>query len=188
MAIARSPPTTAAGRSTAERPERRTEIPLAVGAETADVPEESVDPILIQITVPLPVPMIFGALTTPDQLAGWLCRSARVTPGVGGEYALRFEEPVVFESAGKIRQWTPDLDLGFTWFAPPEYAALMNDGSNPTSVYVRLQESPEGVDITLEHSGWGAGDAWEAARSWHFHFWDERLTRLKDYLIKAAYG
>jgi uncharacterized protein YndB with AHSA1/START domain len=152
------------------------------------VPEDDLDPILIQVTVPLPVPMIYAALTTPDQLAGWLCRSARVAPRVGGEYALRFEEPVPFESAGTVRQWTADVDVGFTWFAPPEFATLMNSESTLTNVYIRLQESPEGVDITLEHAGWRSGDAWEDARSWHFHFWDERLQRLKDYLIKTAYG
>ncbi len=150
--------------------------------------EEGLDPILIQVTVPLPIPMIYAALTNPDQISGWLCRSARVSPMVEGEYALSFDEPVTFESSGRIRQLTPDLDIGFTWFAPPEFAALMNRGPNPSSVYVRLQESPEGVDITLEHAGWGSGEAWEKARSWHFHFWEDRLQRLKDYLIKSAYG
>jgi hypothetical protein len=33
-----------------------------------------------------------------------------------------------------------------------------------------------------------SGEAWQDARSWHFHFWDDRLHRLKDYLIKTAYG
>jgi uncharacterized protein YndB with AHSA1/START domain len=152
------------------------------------VPDEGLDAILIQVTVPLPVPMIYAALTKPDQLSGWLCRSARITPQVGGDYALNFEQPVPFESTGTVLQWTADLEVGFTWFAPPEFAALMNRGPTPTSVYVRLQESPEGIDITLEHAGWGSGEAWEHARSWHFHFWEERLQRLKDYLIKAAYG
>ncbi len=152
------------------------------------MPDEGLDAILIQVTVPLPVPMIYAALTAPDQLAGWLCRSARVVPRVGGDYALTFDEPAAFESAGTVLQWTVDLDVGFTWYAPSDFAELMNRRPTPTTVYVRLQESPEGVDITLEHAGWGAGDAWEAARSWHFHFWDERLQRLKDYLIKTAYG
>jgi len=152
------------------------------------VSEDDLDPILIQVTVPLPVPMIFAALTAPEQLAGWLCRSARVEPRVGGDFVLEFAEPAAFESRGKVRQWTPDLDVGFSWTAPKEFAALMNAGPQMTNVYVRLQESPEGVDITLEHAGWKSGEAWEAARSWHFHFWDDRLNRLKDYLIKSAYG
>ncbi len=149
---------------------------------------EPLDAILIQVTVPLPVPMIYSALTGPEQLRGWLCDRAEVTPEAGGSYRLGWDAPVRFESPGKVLTMTPDVDLGFSWYGPPEYARLMNEPSARTSVYVRLQESPEGVDVTLEHTGWGSGEAWEEARSWHFHFWEERLRQLKDYLIKAAYG
>ncbi len=152
------------------------------------MPEESLDPILIQVTIPLPIPMIYGAFTDPAHLTGWLCDEARVVPKVGGDYVLRWAAPVAFESVGTIRTLTPDVDLGFSWLGPPEFAELMNRPESRTRVYVRLQESPEGIDVTLEHEGWVSGEAWEAARSWHFHFWDERLQRLKDFLIRTAYG
>ena len=151
--------------------------------------EEPLDPILIQVTVPLPLPLVYAALTDPAQLQGWLCERAEVGSAVGESYRLSFTEPQPFESSGRIVQRTNDLDIGFTWFGPPEFSAFKNQGGGPQGqVYLRLQESPEGVDVTLEHSGWGVGPDWEEARSWHFHFWDERLSRLKDYLIKTAYG
>lgn len=150
--------------------------------------DEPLDPILIQVTIPLPVPMIYAALTDPAQLTRWLCASASASRTVGGEYRLAFQEPLPFVSPGKVLRATPDVDLGFEWFAPPPFEALMNGPPPRTQVYLRLQESPEGVDVTLEQEGWGSGEAWEDARSWHFHFWDERLTRLKDHLIRAAYG
>lgn len=150
--------------------------------------EEPLDAILVQVTIPLPLGMIHAAFTDPVQLKGWLCDDAHVEPRVGGEYRLRWNSPVAFESAGKVLAITPEVDIGFSWFSPPEFAALMNGPPARTNVYVRLQESPEGIDVTLEHSGWGAGEAWEEARSWHFHLWDDRLHQLKDYLIKVAYG
>jgi len=152
------------------------------------VPEEPLDPILIQVTIPLPVPMIYGALVEPEKLRGWLCDEATVRPEVGGEYHLRWTSNPSFESRGAISQLTRDVDLGFGWSAPPPFAALMNGPPARTNVYVRLQESPEGVDVTLEHAGWGGSGAWEEARSWHFHFWEDRLGRLKDFLIREAYG
>jgi uncharacterized protein YndB with AHSA1/START domain len=152
------------------------------------VPEEGLDAILLQVTVPLPVPMIYAALVNPEQLQGWLCDQARVSPKVGGEYALTWKTPTAFDSPGKIEKLTQDLDVGFSWYAPPPFGGLMNEPDPKTHVYVRLQESPEGVDVTLEHAGWGSGEEWEDARSWHFHFWDDRLQRFKDYLIKTAYG
>jgi uncharacterized protein YndB with AHSA1/START domain len=150
--------------------------------------DEELDPILIQVTIPLPISMIYKAFIEPDQLAGWLVTKARVEPKVDGDYRLEIGGETPFVSAGTVRTITTDVDLGYTWFAPPAFAALMNDPEPKTHVYVRFQESPEGIDVTLEHAGWGMGDAWEEARSWHFHFWDERLQTLKDFLIKQAYG
>jgi uncharacterized protein YndB with AHSA1/START domain len=150
--------------------------------------DEGLDPIIIQVTVPLPLPMIFQSLVDPGKLRQWLCDAATVSPTVGGEYHLKWNSPPGFEIVGPITRLTPDVDLGFRWQAPQPFVALMNQPSPKTEVYVRLQESPEGVDITLEHSGWGATGAWEEARSWHFHFWEDRLGRLKDFLLRDAYG
>jgi uncharacterized protein YndB with AHSA1/START domain len=153
------------------------------------VSPDGLDPILIQVTIPLPVPMIYAAFTDSEKVRGWLADEARVSTHVGGDYHLAWTKgTTTFESRGKVTQSTPDLDIGFTWFAPPPFDRLMNQPAPLTRVYIRLQESPEGVDVTLEHEGWGSTEAWEEARSWHFHFWDERLSRLKDYLITAAYG
>ncbi len=150
--------------------------------------DEGLDPILIQVTIPLPVPMIFSAFTDPAKLSNWLCAGAHIDLRLGGGYHLRFSNGDSFESRGTITTLTPDLDIGFTWEGPATYAELLNRPKPKTSVYVRLQDSPEGIDVTLEHSGWLSGEEWEDARSWHFHLWDERLTRLKEYLLKAAYG
>jgi len=152
------------------------------------VVEEPLDPILIQVTIPLPVPMIYSAFTDGGRLAGWLCDEAHVEPRVGGAYRLRWKADPAFESPGTVSQMTADVDIGFTWAAPPAFAPLMNGPPPRTTVYVRLQESPEGIDVTLEHAGWGGTGAWEEARSWHFHFWEDRLSRLKEYLIREAYG
>jgi uncharacterized protein YndB with AHSA1/START domain len=149
---------------------------------------EPLDPILIQVTSPLPTGLILSAFTDASHVAGWLATSAIVEPKVGGRYELTFESPEPFVSRGVVRSLTPELDIGFDWQGPPPFESLMNGPPPTTHVYVRLQESPEGIDITLEHSGWGMGAEWEEARSWHFHFWDERLHLLKDYLMKVAYG
>ncbi len=152
------------------------------------MPDEELDPILIQVTVPLPIPMIYRAFTDAEPLQGWLAARAKVEPRLGGAYELAFSDEPKFESRGTVTSLTPDVDIGFSWTGPNEFAELMNRPTPKTHVYVRLQESPEGIDVTLEHAGWGSGADWEEARSWHFHFWDEKLHVLKDYLIRQAYG
>jgi uncharacterized protein YndB with AHSA1/START domain len=149
---------------------------------------EELDPILIQVTIPLPIGMVHGAFTDPGRLSHWLSDAADVSAEVGGRFRLQWKGEPSFESSGTVTVLTPGQDIGFTWFAPPEFGGLMNGPPPKTSVYVRLQESPEGIDVTLEHSGWGSGSAWEDARSWHFQFWDAHLQRLKEYLLKEAYG
>jgi uncharacterized protein YndB with AHSA1/START domain len=150
------------------------------------VADEPLDPILIQVTVALPQPMVFGAFAEGDKLREWLAASARVEPKVGGRYELEFTDAPAFQSLGEVTHYTSPTDIGFTWQPPELYADGVGPG--PSTVYVRLAESPEGIDVTLEHSGWPATAPGEEARSWHFHFWDERLHRFKEYLIRAAYG
>lgn len=148
---------------------------------------EDLDPILIQVTIPLPPPLIFAAFTEAAQIEAWLQAKAVVEPKVGGRYELTFEGETPFTSRGTVTHYSSDVEIGFSWLGPPAFAEIMN-GPITTQVYVRLQESPEGIDVTLEHTGWKSGDAWEEARSWHFHLWDDALHRLKDYALKAAYG
>jgi uncharacterized protein YndB with AHSA1/START domain len=150
------------------------------------VADDPLDPILIQVTVALPQPMVFGAFADAEKIRGWLAEGARVEAKVGGRYELDFTDDPAFHSVGEVTHFTADTDIGFTWQPPGLYADGVGPG--PSTVYVRLQESPEGIDVTLEHSGWPATAPGEEARSWHFHFWDERLHRFKDYLIRAAYG
>jgi uncharacterized protein YndB with AHSA1/START domain len=153
--------------------------------------QPDLDPILIQVTIPLPIPMIFAALTEAKQLSGWMCDAASVEPRVGGRYELTFDsEEIPFVSRGHITRLTPEHEIGFTWVPPTAFDpnAPGAPAAAPSEVYVRLQESPEGIDVTLEHSGWRNSEAGEEARSWHFRLWDARLHELKDYLLKAAYG
>jgi uncharacterized protein YndB with AHSA1/START domain len=149
---------------------------------------DDLDPILIQVTVPLPIPMIYAALTDAAQLTQWLASSAKVEPRVGGPYELTFDSEPKFTSRGQVTHLTADADIGFTWRGPPAFDEILAEPAEPTTVYLRLAESPEGIDVTLEHAGWKSGEAWEDARSWHFHFWDDKLHILKDHLLKVAYG
>ncbi|MCI4363923.1 MAG: SRPBCC domain-containing protein [Thermoplasmata archaeon] len=152
------------------------------------MPDEELDPILIQVTVPLPISMIHAALLDPAQLRRSFCDDAKIEPRLGGVYQLTFQNDPGFTSSGRITRLTPEVDVGYTWLAPPPHDDLMNSPEPRTHVYLRLQDSPEGIDVTLEHAGWGSGEAWEEARSFHFRLWDDRLHRFKEQLLRDAYG
>ena len=77
--------------------------------------EEDLDPILIQVTVPLPIPMIFSGFTDPVHLKGWMCDEAEVEAKVGGAYIVGWKEPP-FTSKGTIEgdtwTWTNEPKMG----------------------------------------------------------------------------
>jgi uncharacterized protein YndB with AHSA1/START domain len=116
--------------------------------------EENLDPILIQVTVPLPLTSVHAALLDPSRLKGWLCDEATVEPKVGGAYRLRWTGASPFESPGTITQLTPDLDLGFRWFAPQPFVALMNQPEPKTSACRSL---PRGSTSPSSRRAGGAG-------------------------------
>ena len=72
--------------------------------------DEELDPILIQVCIPLPIPMIYSGFTDPTHVRGWLADSATIEPKKGGTYRLGWTEPVTFESDGEVpsspRTWT----------------------------------------------------------------------------------
>ncbi|MCI4349033.1 MAG: SRPBCC domain-containing protein [Thermoplasmata archaeon] len=154
------------------------------------MPADDLDAILIQVTIPLPLAMIYNSFLEAKSLSGWLCDAASVIPEAGGRYELTFDsETIPFTSKGSIVRLTPEHEVEFTWIPPPQYDAAVGAAKgHPSTVYVRFQESPEGVDVTLEHAGWPNTEDGEEARSWHFRFWDGRLTLFKEYLLKTAYG
>jgi uncharacterized protein YndB with AHSA1/START domain len=145
------------------------------------------EPILVRVTIPLPMPVIFKAFVQERQLENWMCDRAVVEPHVGGRYELAFSAGTIpFVSTGKITRIMPNSELVFTFLGPPHLNGGLLSPDGRSEVYLRLRESPDGVDVTAEHGGWKDSDAGEEARAWHAHHWDERLDALKTYLTETA--
>lgn len=144
------------------------------------------DDIILQVTPKLPIGDVWTGLAQPEHMVKWLAPKVKFEPVVGGPFELFWDlgEPSKDSTEGcKVLKFQEPDELAFTWRGPPRFAMLMNQGAPITEVYIRVAPCPEGIDVTLEHKGWGAGDAWEEARSWHFHFWEDVLQRYKDYVM-----
>ncbi len=144
------------------------------------------DDILLQVTPALPIADVWEGLVEPRHLTHWLAPRVHLELVEGGAFELFWDEesPPRNSTAGcRILRLRDQDEIAFTWKGPPAFEALMNRREHLTEVQIRVSPCPEGIDVTLEHKGWGAGEEWEEARSWHFHYWDETLHRLKDYLM-----
>lgn len=144
------------------------------------------DDILIQVTPRLPISDIWDGLTRPEHLEKWFAPRVHIEPYEGGAFELFWddEDPPRNSTSGcRFLSYKDQAEMTFTWKAPPLYAELMNTIQPLTTVNLRVDPCPEGIDVTLEHRGWKAGDSWEEARSWHFHYWDRTLHRFRDYIM-----
>jgi uncharacterized protein YndB with AHSA1/START domain len=153
------------------------------------VPEEALippDDILLQVTPALPIADVWEGLVRPEHVEKWLAPRVNIAPYEGGAFELFWDlkDPTQNSTLGcTILRFREQDEIAFTWKGPPAFDALMNQREPLTEVQIRVSPCPEGIDVTLEHKGWGAGEPWEEARSWHFHFWDEVLHRFKDYVM-----
>lgn len=144
------------------------------------------DDILLQVTPALPIADVWDGLVRPEHLEKWLAPRVNVAPYEGGAFELFWdlENPANNSTLGcTILTWKEQDEVAFTWKGPPQFEALMNEEGKLTTVHIRVSTCPEGIDVTLEHKGWNAGEDWEEARSWHFRYWDDVLHRFKDYVM-----
>ncbi len=140
-------------------------------------------PVVIDLDVRAPVEEVWQAWTEPKGLARWLATAADVELQPGGRFSLRIAPPggEEFRTEGcVVLSVDEEYSLGFNWKGPASFAPLVNAEPLPTSVTVRFQPlGPARSRLHLEHAGWGDGEAWSAARTWHEKMWREALEALK---------
>src|SRR5207249_5449379 len=114
--------------------------------------------------------------------------AAHIEPWVGGAFELFFEpsHPERQSTRGcKFLALQPHQRLVFQWKGPDDFAAFMNVPEPRTQVAVHFLSEGEGTRIHLIHSGWGEGEDWGQARSWHEIAWSDVLEALKRTLEEA---
>jgi uncharacterized protein YndB with AHSA1/START domain len=132
----------------------------------------------IEITTSIDAPRdrVFRALTDAGELSRWWTTGAESDPRTGGSfsYTWEFERDIDRNHTreGEYRVVTPDERISYDWPMP----------QGNTVVDFRLEPSGHETTVTLLHSGWGSGGAWEAAYEMHEGGWQFFLENLKGYL------
>jgi uncharacterized protein YndB with AHSA1/START domain len=151
-----------------------------------DAEEVPPDDILLQVTPALPQADVWEGLVRRENMEKWLAPRVNLAPFEGGAFELFWDlkDPTHNSTLGcTVLRYREPEEFAFTWKGPPQFDELMNQGAEPTEVHIRVSPCPEGIDVTLEHKGWKAGEAWEEARSWHFRFWETVMDRFKDFVM-----
>jgi uncharacterized protein YndB with AHSA1/START domain len=130
-------------------------------AQSPDVPAKAApsDKVLVlAITVPAPLPVVWQAFTTSDGLSTWLTPGAVVDLRPGGEWTAHF--PGGSTGGGTILSFIPEKELILSALAPDRFPAVR---AQRTRARFRFEARGNSTLVELTQTGWMAGDEWDKA-------------------------
>jgi uncharacterized protein YndB with AHSA1/START domain len=140
------------------------------------LPERTIE---LKRTIDAPPPTVFRALTDAAELSRWWTSSAESDARTGGSFSYGFE----FDDASRNHTYTG----AYHEIVTNERVSYPWQGAlGETRVDVSLRPAGDGTELTLAHSGWGEGDAWDEAVAMHEQGWGFFLDNLKAYLERGA--
>jgi len=132
----------------------------------------------LERVLPAPRPVVFAALTEPDELARWwgpkgfTIPSADFTARVGDRYRIEMQPPAgdTFHLSGVVREVEPPSRLAYTFvWEPPDADDL------ETLVTLSLRELGESTEVALDQRPFKT----EQRRALHHDGWSESFDKLE---------
>ncbi len=121
-------------------------------------------------TIDAPPKAVYYAFTNRAAVLGWLCDHAELNGSEKGRIYLHWNEGG-YCVTGEFTALEPDKSATFSWRG--------RDKAAETSVHVALAAEDGGTQLTLTHSGLGAGEEWTETRAELKKGWDKGLANLK---------
>ncbi|MBT2640501.1 SRPBCC domain-containing protein [Bacillus sp. ISL-39] len=139
-----------------------------------------------EITVNVPVELIWHAWTISDRVALWFAPETNIEAKVGGAYELYFipgNRTGMNTKGCKVLKLNFFRELVFEWKGPDQFSSLMNVGEQLTIVSVNFEKIEDNTTkVTVRHTGFKEDDAWTEAVKWHEMAWSGVLKSLKNAL------
>jgi uncharacterized protein YndB with AHSA1/START domain len=132
-----------------------------------------------------PRPLMFNALTEPDELAKWWGPSGFIAPSVevdlrvGGSYRIAMQPPDrdLFHLSGEFREVDPPARLAYTfrWEDP-------DPDDRETLVTLSLRDLGESTELVFTQRAF----ATDARHALHEQGWTDGLDRLEELMSQAG--
>ncbi len=130
------------------------------------------DPLLKDIFIEAPPPIVFQFLTDPVKMIRWMGISAEIDPRPGGIYRLDPNGRDVIR--GEYVEVIPDRRVVFTWGWENPSEGMPSVPAGSTQVEIDLEPEGQGTRVRLTHR-----QLPPAARDRHLLGWAHYLQRLK---------
>ena len=159
-------------------------LALLLAAAGTPAAERAIDK---QIEVPASLAQAWDAWTTREGITSFFAPDAKVEARAGGAFEIYFDPAAAPGSKGadgmQFMALQPKTMLSFTWNAPPH---LPEARQQRTLVVVRFEPvGDKATRVSLHHTGWGDGGAWDQAYTYFDRAWGRVLGNLKQRFEKG---
>ena len=145
-------------------------------AHLADQPR-----VTASMTINAPVSWVWEMWTTKEGLEAFFGISAEVELRAQGKYQVLFTDQLPEGSRGNddgiVLGFQTEKMLHFTWLLPP-YMPEVRPHHTAVQIYFEDLGHDQSL-VTIHHTGWGEGEAWDAAYEYFDSSWLNVLTALQ---------
>lgn len=156
--------------------------PEAIEAERAKQAPKS-RRIKLHVEVSEPIEAAWDRWTTPVGITSFFAPACSIGTEPGEPYEIYMdprEDPGNRGSEGcEIITSSPPSRFAFTWNAPPEVPELRAAGEHTRVNVLFKRKGAERTLVTLTHTGWGSGEAWDRCYAYFEEAWPVVLSRLE---------
>jgi len=138
--------------------------------------EKMKDALSFEFSVSAPAEAVFYAFSTGQGWRDWLCDQAIFKPRAGGTYHLAWDTG--WYVSGRVEELEKPSRVRLTWRGAEDPAASM--------VRIELHGHDDHTHGSVEHFGFGDGEAWEGARKQAQRGWEVGLENLESIFTSGA--
>jgi uncharacterized protein YndB with AHSA1/START domain len=135
---------------------------LTVASRAQDVGKEAQEVagriLVLELTIPAPLPEVWKAFSTSEGLTTWLTPQATVDLRAGGEWTAHF--PGGSTGGGTIVSFVPQKELVLSALAPDRFPAVR---AARTQARFEFEARGDSTLVRLTQTGWKTGAEWDAA-------------------------
>jgi uncharacterized protein YndB with AHSA1/START domain len=114
--------------------------------------------LVIELSIPAPLPEVWKAFTTSEGLMTWLTPSATADLRPGGDWICHF--PGGSTGGGTIVSFVPQQELVISALAPDKFP---NVRARRTTARFSFKTDGDATLVRLTQTGWHQGDEWDKA-------------------------
>jgi uncharacterized protein YndB with AHSA1/START domain len=123
----------------------------------ASQPAGSPQALMIELSIPAPLPEVWKAFTTREGLSSWLAPDVSVELKPGGDWLVKFPGST---AGGTIVSFVPEKELVISALAPDRFPHVR---AARTRVVFTFTADGNHTVVRLTQTGWQAGKEWDAA-------------------------